>query len=139
MPDTGRMTDRRAGPSLRLLPSPVNPCESMAKEEVITEDLECADPVLATKASSSDGLPLAEAEPVVDERTFLSELPFIAVVASGQLMAQAQTGSCFLPVRLIGEALGTQEPGELSWTAASYGSERIANPQLGLSHSSHID
>jgi hypothetical protein len=46
---------------------------------------------------------------------------FIIVTCSTQYLAQGQFGAVIIPLPEIGEWLGTEDAGELSWMAASYG------------------
>ena len=48
----------------------------------------------------------------------------MAVTVSAQLLAQGQFGMVIIPLSEIGVWLGTDDPGELSWIAASFGYAR---------------
>ena len=48
------------------------------------------------------------------------EAAFITVVCSAQLLTQAGLGQAIVPLHIIGQSFGAQNPGELSWYAAAY-------------------
>ena len=49
-----------------------------------------------------------------------SEITFIAVICSAQLLTQIGFGQTLLPSQIIGASLGATSPGQLSWTLAAY-------------------
>ncbi|ODN86285.1 MFS transporter [Cryptococcus wingfieldii CBS 7118] len=57
----------------------------------------------------------------LDGRGNLFRVTFIGVACATQLFAQAGTGLIMVPLYVIGPALGTVDPGQLSWMVASYG------------------
>lgn len=58
---------------------------------------------------------------VLDGRSKSFEYLFVATCCGAQLIAQGQFGMVVIPIAEIGRHLGTSDPGELSWIAASYG------------------
>jgi len=57
----------------------------------------------------------------LDGRSRLFGITFISTAVAAQFLAQGQFGMVVMPLQEIGRHLGTTEPGELSWMAASYG------------------
>lgn len=52
--------------------------------------------------------------------SLIHKVVFVATVCSSQLLGQGQIGMTMLPLAEIGESVGTTDPGQLSWMAASY-------------------
>jgi hypothetical protein len=68
--------------------------------------------------------PCLQPDPPVDpleHKTWAWRIAFVIVTCSTQYLAQGQFGAVIIPLPEIGEWLGTEDAGELSWMAASYG------------------
>ncbi|KAK8846854.1 hypothetical protein IAR55_005942 [Kwoniella newhampshirensis] len=79
-----------------------------------------SNPPPASEMEKSIGTPPGQPH-FLDNKSALFKLIFITTACATQLLAQAQFGMLVFPLHDVGASLGTQDPGEMSWIAASYG------------------
>ncbi|OCF37435.1 hypothetical protein I316_00556 [Kwoniella heveanensis BCC8398] len=88
------------------------------------------EPSSVTEAEASSTVPAQDPETVAEQpksRHFLEDkssffkIMFVTTTCATQLITQAQVGLVMIPLNNIGPWLGTDDAGEMSWMAASYG------------------
>lgn len=57
----------------------------------------------------------------LDGKGNLFRVTFVTTACATQLLSQAGLGMVMIPLHVIGESLGTDDNGQMSWMAASYG------------------
>ncbi|WRT64885.1 uncharacterized protein IL334_001821 [Kwoniella shivajii] len=80
---------------------------------------ECLSPSNNTPSSENVG---SSSQPhFLDGKSILFQIMFVSITCATQLIAQGQFGMLIIPLNDLGPWLGTDNAGEMSWMAASYG------------------
>lgn len=61
----------------------------------------------------------------LDGKGNLFRATFVTTACATQLLSQAGLGVVMIPLHVIGESLGTDDNGQMSWMAASYGWDAV--------------